>query len=70
MRGTLISIVVGALAGLLLTVGSNVHASRAAASRAAPANGIVTREESAAERVTRAADPAATTQDEQAPPEK
>jgi hypothetical protein len=43
MKGTLISIVVGALAGVLLTVASNVHASRATASRAAPADrGIVT----------------------------
>jgi hypothetical protein len=34
MKGTLISILVGALAGVLLTVGSSMHASRAAASRA------------------------------------
>jgi len=32
MKGTLISILVGALAGVLLTVGSNVRASHAAAS--------------------------------------
>ena len=34
MKGTLISILVGALGGVLLTVSSGVHASRAAASRA------------------------------------
>lgn len=34
MKGTLISILVGALAGVLLTVGSSVHASHAAATRA------------------------------------
>jgi hypothetical protein len=34
MKGTLISIFVGALAGVLLTVASGVHASHAAASSA------------------------------------
>ena len=34
MKGTLISILVGALAGVLLTVASSVHASHAAATRA------------------------------------
>jgi hypothetical protein len=34
MKGTLISIFVGALSGVLLTVGANVHAARVAASRA------------------------------------
>jgi len=34
MKGTLISILVGAFAGVLLTVASSVHASHAAASRA------------------------------------
>jgi hypothetical protein len=34
MKGTLISILVGALAGVLLTVGSSVHAAHVAASHA------------------------------------
>ena len=34
MKGTLISIFVGALAGVLLTVASSVHASHATATRA------------------------------------
>jgi len=34
MKGTLISILVGALAGVLLTVASSVHASHVAATRA------------------------------------
>jgi hypothetical protein len=34
MKGTLISIFVGALAGVLLTVGSSVHASHVNANRA------------------------------------
>ena len=38
MKGTLISILVGALGGLLLTVGSNVQASHVAASRSPPAS--------------------------------
>jgi hypothetical protein len=35
MKGTLISILVGALAGVLLTVGSALHTSRAAVAHAA-----------------------------------
>jgi hypothetical protein len=37
MKGTLISIFVGALAGVLLTVGTSVHASRSTANRTASA---------------------------------
>jgi hypothetical protein len=66
MKGTLISILVGAVAGVLLTVGSSVHASRAAASRAAAAS-AVTRTEAAA--AARPAD-APATPDEHAPPAK
>jgi len=43
MKGTLISIVVGALGGVLLTLGSTVPASHATANRATSNNGgIVT----------------------------
>lgn len=38
MKGALISILVGALGGVLLTVGSNAHASHVAASRSPPAS--------------------------------
>jgi hypothetical protein len=38
MKGTLIAILVGALGGVLLTVGSNVHAPHVAASRSPPAS--------------------------------
>ena len=57
MKGTLISILVGALAGVLLTVGSSVHASRAAASRSEPARrGLVPSSvQSAADPASRAA---------------
>jgi hypothetical protein len=48
MKGTLISILVGALAGVLLMVASSVHASRAAANHAAPGTGIVTPAQTAA----------------------
>jgi len=60
MKGTLISILVGAVAGVLLTVASSVHASRAAASRATPAS-LVVRTEGAA--VSHSSDPAATAGD-------
>ena len=54
MKGTLISILVGALAGVLLTVGSSMHASRAAASRAEPARrGIVSPAQSPADPASR-----------------
>ena len=41
MKGTLISILVGALAGVLLTIGSNVHAAHVAAARAKHASSDV-----------------------------
>lgn len=67
MKGTLIAILVGALAGVLLTLGSNVHASRAAASRAAPVSGgIITPAQTAADPVPHPADRAAPP-DDQAP---
>ncbi len=66
MRGTLISILVGALAGVLLTLGSNVHASRAAASRATPVSGVITPAQTAADPVLKPAVPPAAL-DEQAP---
>ncbi len=61
MRSTLISILVGALVGALLTLGSSVHASRAAASRATPASGgIVVPAQLAPEAMARPAEPLAT----------
>ncbi len=63
MKGTLISIFVGALAGVLLTVGSSLHASHAAASRAAPdGSGIVVLDQAAVDSVPRP-DPAATAEE-------
>lgn len=41
MKSTFISILVGALAGMLLTVGSSLHASHAAASQAKHESGDV-----------------------------
>jgi hypothetical protein len=41
VKGTLISIIIGALAGVLLTLGTNVHASRATANGATPTNGSI-----------------------------
>ena len=41
MKGTIISIIIGALLGVALTLGSSVHASRAAASRATPVSGVI-----------------------------
>jgi hypothetical protein len=67
MKGTLISIVIGALAGVLLTLGTNVHASHATAHPVAPTDsGIVTPAHVVASPVPHAAElPAAP--DEQAP---
>ena len=60
MKGTLISILVGALAGVLLTLGSSVHASHAAANRAAPTHSrVVTPAQAAVDPVTHPAEPAA-----------
>jgi hypothetical protein len=67
MKGTLISIFVGALAGVLLTVGTSVHASRAAANHATRAGSSIavpSRGEAGAE--THPTEPP-TTSDEQAP---
>ena len=58
MKGTLISILVGALAGVLLTVGSSMHASRAAASRVEPSNsGLAAPAQSATDAQSRAVTP-------------
>ena len=67
MKGTIISIVIGALLGVALTLGSSVHASRAAASRAAPVSGgIITPAQTATDPVPHPADRAAPP-DDQAP---
>jgi hypothetical protein len=66
MKGTLISILIGALAGVLLTVASNVHASRAA-HRATPISaGTVTPPQAVADPVLHSAEPTAAS-DEHAP---
>jgi hypothetical protein len=67
MKGTLISIVVGALGGVLLTLGSNVHASRAAASRATPVSGVISPAPTAADLGPNPADPPAPEHDQGAP---
>ena len=66
MKGTLISILIGALAGVLLTVGSNVHASRAAHRAPPTSGGIVTPAQVAADPVLHPAEPTAAS-DEHAP---
>jgi hypothetical protein len=56
MKGTLISILVGALAGVLITVGSSMHASHAAPSRAEPSHsGLVSSAHKAADPTSDAA---------------
>jgi hypothetical protein len=67
MKGTIISIVIGALLGVALTLGSSVHASRAAANRAAlVSGGIITPAQTAADPVPHPAD-RAPPPDDQAP---
>ena len=61
MRGTLISILVGALAGVLLTLGTNVHASRATATRAAQARAPTIPAQTSADAMSRPTGPSATT---------
>jgi hypothetical protein len=64
MKGTLISIFVGAVAGVLLTVGSNVHASHVAANHAKQAGEVAAPEQVAPEAVSDPAVPAAPSSDQ------
>jgi len=61
MKGTVISIVIGALAGVLLTVASSVHASHAAATRAAQVQAPTIPAQATADSTSRPTLPSATT---------
>jgi len=66
MKGTLISILIGALAGVLLTLGSNVHASHAAEKARPTDAGVVTPARGAVDPVLHPTEPTAAS-DEHAP---
>ncbi|HUO66404.1 MAG TPA: hypothetical protein VMV37_02660 [Gammaproteobacteria bacterium] len=64
MKGTLISIFVGALAGVLLTLGSAMHTSRAAVARAAQVQAPAMPAQVTADATARPLIPSATTASE------